>query len=100
MHVVGPSQPSSNPLLLCLLPPSPSLSHAQQTSKDLDVMRSEHARLETLGKLFGCSELLAGATGVIKTTSDELAALAAVWQCAGSAQRKLDEWNKTVGGTG
>lgn len=59
-------------------------------------MRAEHTRLEVLGKLFGCSELLAGVSAAIKATTDELAALAAVWQQAAVAQGKLAEWNETV----
>lgn len=59
-------------------------------------MRTEHARLEALGKLFGCSDLLERVAAAIKATTAELAALAAVWQQAAKAQQKLAEWNQTV----
>ncbi len=68
-----------------------------QTSRDLDAMHAEHARLEALGKLFGCSELLAGVSAAIKATTDELAALAALWQQAAVTHGKLAEWNHVVG---
>ena len=60
-------------------------------------MHTEHARLETLGKLFDCSQLLAGATTSVAATSAELAALRAVWQRAAATEKKLAEWNQTVG---
>ena len=92
------SEPSA--LLLLLLPCAWSACPALQTSKDLEAMHTEHARLETLGKLFDCSHLLAGATASVGATSAELAALRAVWQRAAATEKKLAEWNQTVGGEG
>lgn len=60
-------------------------------------MHAEHARLEALARLFGCSELLADVSAAIKATTDELAALAALWQQAVVAQGRLAVWNQTVG---
>lgn len=60
-------------------------------------MHAEHSRLHTLGKLFDCSQLLEAAAASIKATDEELAALRALWQQAAAAEKKLGDWNQTVG---
>ena len=59
-------------------------------------MHAEHSRLEVLGKLFDCAHLLSAAAANVRATSDELAALRAVWRQAEATEKRLAEWNQTV----
>lgn len=68
-----------------------------QTSADLAAMRAEHSRLESLAKLFDCTSLLDATAAAIRTTGDELAAIAAVWRQAEVAQARIATWNEQVG---
>lgn len=60
-------------------------------------MRAEHSRLESLAKLFDCTSLLDATAAAIRTTGDELAAIAAVWRQAEVAQARIATWNEQVG---